>query len=334
MAKPGEKKITMREIADDIGVSVVTVSKALSGKDGVSSRLRERIMKRAVEMGYPRASAVENYVQSHSVGVLVADRYFSENSFYFNLYRSLLAEASAKDLLLVLEIVSPQDEREHATPQTVKNGRVNGIIFLGEMELGYINNVISAGLPYVFLDFYIYGLNADSILSDNTYGTYTLTNLLFNTGHQRIAFVGSIRSTSSIMDRFLGYCRSMAMHGCDLRRDWVIDDRDEDGILFDSIPIPDELPDAFVCNCDVTTGLLIMSLKAKGLNVPEDISVVGYDDHGASNMYLPSFTTYRVNAEAMAEAAVIRIVNRIQGLQKNCEKTVIAGTIIERQAYG
>lgn len=111
-------------------------------------------------------------------------------------------------------------------------------------------------------------MTAVEILEEQEEGHYQMPKL---------AFVGSIHAISSILDRYCGFSRSLIEHGLELPKEWLIEDRDEKGeVQFD---LPEQLPQAFVCNCDFATGRVIEKLEEKGLHVPEDVSVVGFDNY-------------------------------------------------------
>lgn len=326
-----QKKVTMREIARKMNVSAVTVSKALAGKEGVGDELRAAIIKCAEEMEYKYSSGGDKGTEKvNNIGILVADRYFSDNTFYFSLYKALLNKANEKGFSGILEIITDYDEKNCVQPQIIKNGKADGIIFLGEFSLPYIDKVVKSGFPFVFLDFYYESYPADSVVSDNLYGSYMLTNKLIETGHKDIAFVGTVQATSSIFDRYLGYHKSLMRNGIPTRSEWIIDDRGEDGIIFESIKLPEKMPTAFVCNCDETAFVLINTLNNAGYRVPEDISVVGFDDYIYATMSSPQLTTFRVNMMAMGEATIALLIRKIRRKPCTTGRTIISGMLVMR----
>jgi len=113
-------------------------------------------------------------------------------------------------------------------------------------------------------------------------------------GHKKIAYVGTLLSTNSITDRYMGYYKAMLEHGQEVPADYVIDDRSKDTrarrINYDFV-LPKDMPTAFACNNDVTAIDLIGYLKQKGYRVPEDISIVGFDDNVFAEHCRPMLTT-------------------------------------------
>ena len=98
--------------------------------------------------------------------------------------------------------------------------------------------------------------------------------------------MGSVLSTSSIMDRYLGYVKALLRAGLPIRDDWRLEDRDDRG-LFIPFTLPHEMPEAFVCNCDEVAYNLVETLKRNGYRVPQDVAVTGYDDYRYSTICSP-----------------------------------------------
>ena len=223
-----KKSVTMREIGAALGVSTVTISKALSGKDGVSDAVRERIIKTAQQMGYhyvPPAGA-QPEKQDEIVGILTPDRFFSATSFYASLYKEVLRQMVEVGMLGMLEIVTAEQEKALTAPVTVAGKRVTSLMLMGQFDPAYVEMIMEAGLPTVLLDFYCDGPDADAIVSDSLSGCYQLTRHLIERGHRDIGFVGSVQGTTSIMERYSGYMRAMLFEGLPMRPEWLIEDRD------------------------------------------------------------------------------------------------------------
>ncbi len=327
-----DKKVRMADIAEKLGISVVSVSKALSDKEGVSDHMREKIKTVAREMGYVplRAkSKPEGGEISGNIGILVPDRFFADNTFYASLYRQASLRCNESGFSALLEIVSMEAERSCVLPAMIQSGKVDGLIFMGQIDREYLDTVTETGIPYVLLDFYDEELNAPSITSDNITGGYRLTRHLLKTGRNRIGFVGSIQATSSIMDRFMGYSKAMLKEGLPIRRDWILEDRDVDGAL-KPIVLPEEMPQAFLCSCDEVACNLVLQLKQAGYRVPEDVAVTGYDDYRLALVAKPQLTTYRVNLEQMGWIGVSQLVRSIRGEETINGNIMINGVLVHR----
>lgn len=297
------KPVRMADIAEKLDISVVSVSKALAGKPGVSEEMRAKVVALAKQMGYEGTKGSGEPTGTGNIGVLVADRFFAGNVFYTGLYRSLVLKCGDVGFTCMMEIVTPEAERGCELPALLTSRKVDGIIFMGNLDPAYLRKIEAAGLPCLKLDFHLPGCASGCVVSDNLEGACTLTQHLLSAGRRNIGFAGSICATSSIMDRYLGYQKALRLAGITPREDWRIEDRDQDG-RFISLQLPDPLPDAFICSCDEVAYNLVDALGQTGKRVPEDVAVCGYDDFRFATLCKPPLTTYRVNVDEMASAAV------------------------------
>ena len=294
------KSVRMADIAERLNISVESVSKALAGKRGVGEEMRSKVVALAKEMGYEGSKGAGEPAKTGNIGVLVANRFFMGDAFYSNLYRLLILKSGALGLTCLMEIVLPEAERDGSLPALVTGQKVEAVILMGQFSSSYIQAVTDTGLPFLFLDFWVPGYAKNAVISDNIDGGYQLTKHLLETGRREIGFVGSIQATPSIMNRYMGYQWALYTEGITPEKEWILDDRDEDGI-FVPVALPQTLPQAFVCSCDEIAYHLIEQLKNAGKRVPEDVAVCGYDNvRTPAISQSPLLTTYQVNLERMA----------------------------------
>lgn len=333
------KTVKMADIAEKVGVSVVTVSKALTGQKGVSESTRRKIMKLADEMGYVQPSAASSGDnKGHNIGIIIHDKHFSKyNSFYLQMYQMLTSQLGTLGDYTILEIITHDMEKDLVAPNLLRENKIDALVVQGEFTRDYCDFVkgIVGDIPIVYLDFNDESRDGISVISDSFYGSYYLTNYLFEKGHRDIAFVGSLLQTTSITDRYLGYVKSMMEHGMQVRPDWQIEDRDKKtGIIFepDKLPLPLELPTAFVCNCDLTAGVLIKRLEKEGYKVPEDFSVVGYDNFIFPGTCDVEITTYEVDMPVMVQKAVSYLASLLNGEEIKMGTHIITGHLVEKDS--
>lgn len=332
-----KKSVTMSDIAKVMNVSTVTVSKALGDRDGVSVELRERIKQKATEMGYRVHAGFHGAKDglTYNIGIIVAKHFISDaSSFYWIVYRNIVELLQNQNYYGMLEVVDNKSMTDpnavEEVPNTVLDHKVDGLIVLGQLSEDYINRLMQHNLPTVFLDFYGSREDVDSVLSDSFYGAYMLTSHLIENGHRRIGFLGSISSTSSIQDRYLGYYKALLENRIPLRQDWVIADRSNESDIFPEFTLPNDMPTAFVCNCDETAYKLVNQLKAAGYSIPDDISVVGYDNHIYSTICNPRLTTIDVNSRVMSTEAVDIILHKIRDGNYRRGRTLVTGKLVRR----
>ena len=314
-----KKAVRQADIAEALGVSIVTVSKALAGKSGVGPVLREEILKKAKELGYANIPAPSaKYTGSFNLALIFHEKYAGlSTSFYATLSHQITVCAMNAGSYILSEIISREMERSLTLPRLVSEAKVDGVIVLGNFNSDYMDFLSkNLKLPFILLDNYGMDFHVDSIISDSYYGAYTATNYLFGMGHTKIAYVGTILQTGSITDRYLGYQRSMIEHGQTVRKDYVLDDSGPAGIVYpaDMLQLPEDMPTAFFCNCDITASVLIRRLKNEGYRVPEDVSVVGFDNFVYPGACDIEITSYEVDVDRMAKCAVNLLSKKIRGV--------------------
>jgi len=313
------KTVKLADIAERAGVSIVSVSKALAGKKGVSEEMRRRIRDIADELGYKQPSAIAGVTafEGYSLGVLIHDMYLGKyDSFYLHMYQVLSTRATSRGAVTMLETINDGMIEASVLPKIVEDGRASGIIIIGKTDPDYIEKIRErAHVPLLFLDFCTDNSEADAVISDGFYGAYYMTNYLWDMGHRDIAFVGSINANGSIMDRYLGYLKSMSEHGADTSRLKRYEDRTSDGVVSDSVMKlkKNNLPTAFFCNCDLTAACLIRKLEGMGYKIPEDISVAGFDNYLVPGSCDVAVTSYEIDVRGMADRAVDTIISKIKG---------------------
>lgn len=324
--------VTMRELGKRLGVSAVTVSKALAGRSGVSEEMRQRIVRLADELGYvnPNAQAVRPE-SGLDVGILIPSNFFSSESFYALLYKELVQCLTEAGHFGLLELIPPEMRAGLVLPNLLRRRRVHALILLGQPEHAYLELLVRQPLPVICMDFFDMNITADMVVGDSAGGTALLTQHLIDQGHRDIAFYGEVNATSSIMERYLGYLSAMMCNGLPVPKDYRIADRDAHGTLI-PLTLPQKHPTALVCNSDWSARWAIDQLRQQGLRVPEDISVVGYDDFDYTPPTVPALTTYRVNQVDMCRTAVRLIGERCAGDTKPCCRTVVGGKCIFRDS--
>lgn len=332
-----KKDIRMIDIARNLNVSVVTVSNALNDREGVSSSLRTQIKKAAEDMGYRYSSSekLSSKIINRNIGILISDRFVGDKgTFYLRLCQVVSKELLKSNLFAISETLSSQDEQAHVMPRVVSEDKISALIVLGQLSHDYLDVLLKKNIPVVFLDFYDKHYNIDCVVTDNFYGMYLLTDYLAECGHSKIGFFGNIDATSSIQDRYLGYIKALLENGInpvdnDIYR---LNDRDENGIFLKDIHLTQMLPTAYVCNCDEAAFRLITKLKSEGIRVPDDISVVGFDNFIVSDVCDPAITTVEVNLKAMAAATVEIILKKLENKGYQAGRKIILGKVVIKES--
>lgn len=331
------KQVTMRDIADALNTSVVTVSNAISMKAGVSEPLRREILKKAEELGYrfPQKPS-EKRKSSLMAGILCSRSYMSEeSSFYWEMYRNVVNAAAQKGVITMLEILETDEEAAKANMDDLAlavDSGTDGFLVIGQIEDRYLKLLLEKWKkPVVLLDFCRPEYDCDAVMSNNYMGAYRITKYLTDRGHRRIGFVGTGRTSLNVAERYYGFCSCMQEQGLPIEPKWLLEDR-ELRTERPRIELPQELPDAFACSSDYAAGILYNTLTARGLRVPEDVSLIGYDDYLYGNAFAKELTTYRVDLPRMAGQAMELLRERIDAPKRPCGVHYIDSEIIERSS--
>jgi DNA-binding LacI/PurR family transcriptional regulator len=224
-----KKEVKLEDIADSLGVSIVTVSNALKGKKGVSEGLRNRIKEAAQRMGYKTPVYEEKEkARSHIIGVLVAERYVKEfPSFYMEIYRRVAQETAKRGHVTVLEVVTCEKENLSADAMVFLEQSMDGLIVIGELYQEYMKMLRKVSrIPIVCVDYYDVYDDMDYIITDGFGGMEQMTRLLLKEGYRDLIFVGSPNATKNITDRYFGYCKAMQRAGMEEEQFRFVADRE------------------------------------------------------------------------------------------------------------
>ncbi len=236
--------ITMRDIGRQLGVSAVTVSKALAGKSGVSEEMRQknhppRIRTRLCQ---PQRAANHNHIRlgcrhPHS------GEFFSVVSFYATFYKQLVQALTDAGHFGIMELVTHDMQTALTLPNLLRSRHVDALICLGQLTSPYMQLLTRQEMPVICLDFHDPFVTTDAIVSDNAFGAAQLTYWLIEQGHRDIGFVGDIKATSSIMERYLGFLSAMLMKDLPVRPECVFSDRSPEGNMFHTFQLPEKNAD-------------------------------------------------------------------------------------------
>ena len=340
-------KITMKDIAERLDISINAVSLALNSKAGVSEETRKQVLDIAEELGYLDKSPkfVKSFANKN-ICVIIKKYYFEDNTFYSKIMMGIGEESRRKGYDIITCLIN---ETEESIPSCIESKKVCGIIVIGTIEDEYIVKLKNYKIPVVLVDHTSLLESTDSILTDNKLGSFNITKLLIEKGYKDIGFFGDLEYSLSIKERFFGYreaIKKFLKFNNFKEAEVFIEER---SVLYDveqniidkniegikeRINRINKIPEAFVCSNDNAAIALITSLKELGYMVPKDIAVVGFDDIVLSSLIEPKLTTVRVEKDFMGRKAVDRLLWRIENKKDPDEKTILSVEVIERDSVG
>ncbi len=327
--------VSMKDISSRCHVSVATVSKALNDRGDISDETKERICRVAKELGYlPNSSArALKTKRTYNLGVLFVDK---ANCGLTHSYFSHVLDSfrrGAEELGYDITFISQQTGRNALSYYEHSKYRgVDGVVIACvDFEDDAIVELINGDIPVVTIDYFFD--NRTSILSDNTIGMEKIVHYIVDMGHTEIAYIHGADSLVT-RDRLDTFYRTLKKMGREVRKEFV-----REGIYHDplsSARITEELlmlknrptciiyPDDFSC-----FGGLNM-IASKGLSVPDDISVVGYDGQRIAQVIEPKITTYKQNTDELGRLAAKKLVEAIEHPEKSfMERLVVQGDLIQ-----
>ena len=340
-----KQKVTMKEIASKLGLSINSISLVLNDRAGVSDETRSLVLKTAEEMGY--LEQTKKYSKTYSgknLCILIRRVYFRDMHFYSKVLLGIEQEAK-KNNYDVLMTVLDQDE----IPSSIKNKKVAGIVIVGKISDDYLVRVKQYDIPVILVDTTSLTNSTDSVMTDNHLGAYQAVCYLIDKGFQKIGYFGDLDYTVSVRERFWGYQEAL-VHLPEvkaytevsqyIKRYSVISDIEQYVLDNDTAKITErvksvrEMPEVFFCSNDSVAIQVCNSLKAMGYRIPEDISVMGFDDLDLCTMVVPKLTTVQVNKELMGRRAIQLLMWRFANKTNPAEKLMIGVHVIERDSVG
>lgn len=325
--------VRMSDVAENLGVSIVTVSKALSDKDGVSMAMRQKIKETALQMGYQYKNGSRKKLDTGTIGILMAEHLMKpEHSFYWALYLHLVERLKEQGYHNMLELV-PLHLKKPELPHFLIQKKVDGIMVLGYMPDVYLDLFLGTELPIVQVDSYSESKKTYAVVANSFWGMAQMTQYLIEKGHKKIGFVGSTEKSTHSRDCYYGYLKALDAHKIALRKDWMLPDR-EHFTFKKSFNLPSDMPTAFVCCSDQCAYHFSSYLLQQGYDIPKDISVTGFYGHVFSTLISPQITTYKTDLSEMAACAVKAQMSLIESPEKKQGMCVVCGEIAERDSVG
>ena len=322
-------KVTIQDIADALGVSRNTVSKAINNADGLAEATRERILQKAVEMGYKQFSYVRGLsaVAGQSTGnaplafgfqgeiALFTAGYLNQSHFASLMLDKFQREISLLGYTLNSHRVTPEDLEKRRLPLTFSPERTRAILCIEMFDYAYDEMVCSLGLPVLFVDGPIKrcgrSLNADQLYMDNSTAVIRLVYDMLERGCRRLGFIGDYEHCQSFFERYTAFRGALLMAGIDLEERFVIKANKPEGMHEPLFALP-EMPDVFLCANDFVALDAMRILEERGLSVPEDVLICGFDDAAESRSSKPPLTTVHIHTQVMAFSAVHLLLSRIK----------------------
>nr|WP_211745775.1 LacI family DNA-binding transcriptional regulator [Paenibacillus sp. Marseille-Q4541] len=316
------EKVTIQDIADALGISRNTASKALNGTNSIPDETRNKVIKKAIELKYKQFAFMEteNLLSKNSGNIaLLTENLPNTSHFGSTLISGLEKRISAEGYNLSIHIIRDVDQESLSLPNNFDISNVDGIICIELFNLEYSKLITSLDIPTIFIDCSAHvcypEFQADVLLMENEHSTYQLTKKLIDGGYETLGFIGDYNHCRSFNERWVGFNRALTESGIQLDRSQCV--LDDDRLFFASPGWTDsrlsemsELPSAFVCANDYIAVTFMKSLK-NTLSIPKDIVICGFDNGPESKIVEPHLTTVHIYSNEMGVKAAEMLLSRI-----------------------
>lgn len=302
------RRPTIADIADALGYSRNTVSRALNGHGGLTGATRSRILAKAQELNYKSmgdSAKKTPALPKRDILLICNDGQLRENDFFFTLIQALLTEIRRHNATPIVQFVSVQDiEKEHIT-QTAQ--KAAGIIALDTLNPSYVSQLLSLGQPTVFYDFYFQHDLAEhpcDIVVSDALPLRRIIRRMYDLGSRSFGFVGNPEHCLGFSQRYIAFSETLRELGIPNLSDFHLRLPEDAGTR--------PLADAYICANDYIALPLLQHLKRLGKRIPDDIQVCGFDgiDHGLHSQ--PQLTTVSVSPETLAANLTLMLFDRIE----------------------
>ncbi|WP_163536294.1 LacI family DNA-binding transcriptional regulator [Gracilibacillus sp. YIM 98692] len=335
------------DIAKLANVSRSAVSLALNGKSGVSNATREKIINIAKEHGYfPRSIINPNqYFQSNSkilrfvacTNEGIVTEHYDTLPFFVELMNNLKEQTGVNDYSLMVSSLNIE-ELEEGLLKLENEQQSAGILLLGtNLSAKQIELVSKIQPNLVVLDTYVEMMDINFVVMNNFYGAYQAAKHLIDLGHKDIGYVESNARMYNFDTRKKGVLQAFDDHGIELLNKNIFSVSPT--IISSQDTFKEKiknrlksLPTAFVCECDYNAISIIKSLTELGVKVPEDVSVIGFDNIFESQVITPELTTINVKKQEIAAIAVNKLISQIEENNDTKYSTIVNTNFIKRNS--
>ena len=331
------------DIARAAEVSPAAVSLALNNKTGVSTGVRQKIINIALSMGYQSALAEQYKIINENItirllkiakhGHIINERH---NAFITEYMEGIETVTKSRKYKLEVAFFNKVPIEDIIASQ--KGINVDGFIVLGTELLAHELDLFNElSRPIVFIDTYFPLSAYDCVDMDNIDGVFRSIQHLYRSGHRSIGLVKSSYETRNFKVRETGFREAMEYFSLPVQENFIVRvDPAFDNSVNDMNRFLDKhknLPTAFFCMNDIIAYGCIRALRDHEKKIPDDISVIGFDDLPSSNYTEPPLTSIRVSTHQIGQRALERLAEQIAGISGNKPETIlIAGNLIERDS--
>ena len=331
--------VTIKDVAALAGVSTSTVSRVCNNNPAISKETADRVRKAMAELGYEVSSqepAAQQPIRMIGIVLPPSDKDAYENNFFLKAIRGISQVCNQRQTASTIITGEDYSELLRSVKTLHLSGRIDGFILLYSRKNDVINDYLSEqGIPYV-----IVGKPQDSagptlcIDNDNLMAGRDAADYLYALGHRRIGFLGKSKNHLYAADRQAGWQLSLILHGLTPRPEYCIemDHVSSDDTLLQQLLRREDRPTAFIVSDDLL-GLTLERACAKvGLSIPEDISIIAFNNSLYSQLASPQLTSVDINSYQLGQEAASQIIGYLDNPNLRTTRIIVPHRIVERSS--
>lgn len=329
-----KKEITIYDLAEKLGLSAATVSRALKDHPAINSETKKKVFALAKKMGYRTNKFASNLrkQKTNTIGVIVPRL---NSPFMSSVLSGIEKTANNKGYNIIISQSLESEAKERSNVFTHFNNRVDALIVSLSYEtdnMDHFQSFINKEIPLVFFDRVPESINATKVVIDNFRAGYEATLHLIEQGYKDIVHITGNIKRNVYKDRFEGYKRVLTDHNILYREDnFICNDLSEDAIyncIHNQILTRKKLPDALFITNDTSAAFALSILKENGIKIPSKMAIIGFNNDLISKVTEPNITTINYPGYQMGET-VARIA--IEKIDNKSEKDVTSTVILNAE---
>ncbi|MGD0174495.1 MAG: LacI family DNA-binding transcriptional regulator [Anaerolineales bacterium] len=335
MKQNRSSKVTIIEVAEKAGVSFGTVSRVVNNDIHVKKETRERVLKVMDRLGYVANRQARSLAggKSNIIGVLVPDL---GTGYIEEIIRGIDAELSLSDLDLILYTTHRTASKEANYVANLAKGMVDGLLLvLPRSPADYIGTLTGRNFPFVLIDHQGTGRDCPAVGATNWQGAYRATEYLIKLGHSRIGFITGSMDLGCSMERLEGYLSALRTHHASEAPELIYEGTffQPDGYAGASalLDLPNP-PSAIFASNDIMALGVMDAVRSRGLRIPDDISIVGFDDIPQSAVVRPALTTVNQPLEKMGRVATQMLLDLLRQPDKEVGRIELPTELVIRDS--
>lgn len=333
------KEVTIYDIADRLNVSIATVSRALKDDPVVSKKTRKKVYEVAEEMGYRSNHFARNLRQQHTrtIGLIVHEL---NSNFITSVLAGIEKVTAQAGYDLIITHSSESVDKEAANAENLFHKRVDGVIAslsFDTEDLSHFQRFVDKGVPVIFFDRVEQNSDNTVVIIDNYKCGYQATKHLIEQGCKRIAHITSSLKRNVYAQRYRGYRDALFDNGLPFEDSLlIINDLSEQKAVESATQLLqlDPLPDGIFITNDFVAAVCIRTLKEHGINIPEDIAIVGFNNDAIGKLIEPQLTTIDYPGKEMGEITARNLIDHLLGISNihNTNTIIVNSKLIIRKS--